>query len=610
MRGIDIACLVMLTFGSFCSAQSRYYGAVDLGSKGAKGALYSFVGEEDGPNPVRIFSETINTRLISSMEHQVLTPDGIADAADAVKKIVDEMKAEAATQSINVDVYYIVGSGEVSRASNKPDLIDAVKQATGIDMEFVDAAHEGYYGLISAIPQRRRSTSMYVDIGSGNSKLGCLVGGEDFSSYKNAGIPYGSVSGRNEALKRTPSDLNAGIASVMADVNTTYEHQSHDLPCLRDRREIYWTGGVAWAIATFTHPESEMKGWVSLTRHDLDAFIASLKDNTWNQKNPVFNFPQDTPLQKQNAVRAKAAKSRADVQNVFAREDLLSGLAIMQTILDSHAPPVKLYFVRSANFIFGYALAKYDEALLSSSEVPSSTGRAVAQLSPAQVQTLETAKILLRARSDQLKKFANPIDKTDSLRLRGSVKQVLMTCLEELDTTEARIHEESFAKKAGNPDEPVRLFFEDLRLNYRLSLIKLDVVHDMFPSQVHNPVKPVSFPLRESMEGASDSDSVLVQDGLNAIADNELAYAVAADSSRLGFDLRIYSVPEGATIEYKRRGDTFKTNPENTNSVINSLVLAIWIVHVSKDGYQDQEIEYDPFREREHRIDVVLKKRG
>ena len=352
------------------TAKTRYYGAVDLGSKGTKAALYSFVTEDEGRNPVVIYSKTINTKLVSSMKDGKFTKEGIDDAVDAVKQVVDGMKAEAAKQNINVDLFYVVGSSGVAKATNKDELVAGVKAATGIDMDFVDAAREGYYGLLSAVPLSRRPSSMYIDIGSGNGKLGCLVGDADLHNFKSAEIPYGSVSGRNEALKRNPKDLNAGIESVVQDVNDAYEKQSRDVPCLRNRQRIYWTGGAAWATATFMHPERELNGWVTITKHDLDTFIAELKDGTWNTKKPVFAFPKETSTDEQTikqdkareaAIRQKAMKERDDVQNVFVREDLLAGVSIMRAVLNSSNPSATIRFVRSGNFIYGYALEKFKE---------------------------------------------------------------------------------------------------------------------------------------------------------------------------------------------------------------------------------------------------------
>jgi len=351
------------------AGKTEYYGAVDLGSKGTKATLYSFEPEEDGDYPNPIFTKVINTKLVSSMVDGKFTKDGIADAADAVKQVVDAMKAEAAKQNLDVQVYYVVGSSGVAKGTNKQELIDAVKAATGINMDFVDAIQEGYYGLGSAIPLSYRPSSMYVDIGSGNSKLGCMVGDSDPRNFKGAEIPYGSVSGRNEALKRNPNDIVAGVDAWSTDITAAYEKQSRDIPCLRNRERVYWTGGAAWATATFTHPEKALSGWVMITKQDLDNFLAQLKANNWNQKPPAFHFSTEVPTDpkkaaakkaREAAIRKQALKDRADVQNVFVREDLLSGVSIMRAILNSSNPSAKIRFVRGGNYIYGYALEKFN----------------------------------------------------------------------------------------------------------------------------------------------------------------------------------------------------------------------------------------------------------
>ena len=113
---------ILLAIGSLAQAQStrsaaphkakaaelentHYYAAIDLGSKGTKAALYSFVTEEDGRDPVVIFSKTINTKLVSSMHDGQFTADGIADATNAVKNAIDAMKAEADNRNLKVDTY-------------------------------------------------------------------------------------------------------------------------------------------------------------------------------------------------------------------------------------------------------------------------------------------------------------------------------------------------------------------------------------------------------------------------------------------------------------------------------------------------------------------------
>jgi hypothetical protein len=338
-----------------------YYVAVDLGSKGTKATLYFFVSEEEGSKPVDISGKTVNTILVSSMKDGQFTDAGIADAASAVKTVIDAMKDEAKKRGIDVESYYVVGSSGVAKGKNKSDLVQAVKASAGIEMTFVDAPHEGYFGLISSVPPIRRPISMYVDIGSGNTKLGCMIGPSDFKNFKGAEIIYGSVSGRNEAFKRNPDDLNAGMDSVMTDVTHTYEAQSRDIPCLRNRDRIYWTGGAAWATATYAHPESALSGWVVITKRDLDSFLVNLKNGTWNQKKRTVALPNDMPIEKQNAIRARAAEDwNGDhgVMNTFVREDLLSGVSIMEAVLSSSNPSATIRFVRNGGFLYGYALGQ------------------------------------------------------------------------------------------------------------------------------------------------------------------------------------------------------------------------------------------------------------
>jgi exopolyphosphatase/pppGpp-phosphohydrolase len=384
MRQLSRISILVLAFASLSIAQTHqpaaalkktkptsktlYYGAVDLGSKGTKAALFSFVAEEEGRSPDVIFSKTINTKLVSSMKDGQFSKEGIKDAVDAVTQVTEAMKAEATRRNIDVDVYYVVGSSAVAKVPNKDELVAGVKDATGIDMDFIDVSKEGYYTVLSSIPLSRRPNSMLIDIGSGNTKLGCLVGDSDIKNFKSAEVPFGSVSGRNEAAKRNPKDINAGVEAVMADVSDAYEKQSRDIPCLRNRQRVYWSGGAAWATATFTHPEKALNGWVVITKDDLKNFLAQLKDGSWNQKKPIFHFPANKSDDKQQiaaqqareaAIRQQALKDRDDVQNVFVREDLLSGVSIMNAVLNSSNPSATIRFARSGNFIYGYTLEKF-----------------------------------------------------------------------------------------------------------------------------------------------------------------------------------------------------------------------------------------------------------
>jgi exopolyphosphatase/pppGpp-phosphohydrolase len=313
----------------------------------------------DGDEIELIFGQTINTRLVSSMKDKKFTDVGLQEATDAAKTLMDAMKAKAEEQKLVGVKYYIVGSSGVAAGENKDELATSVKAATGIDMDFIDPKREGFFGAESSIPTARLPISMYIDIGSGNTKLGCVVGASDLKNYKSDEIKFGSVSGRNEARKRNPDDVAAGIKDLMKDISATYMKDSEDIPCLRNRQRIYWTGGAAWATATFTHPERALMPRLYITRKDLDAFLAKLTDGTWNQGAPQINYLKSATPAQQKKIREKAEKERQDVMNIFVREDLLSGVSIMKTVLDASNPSAILVFARESGFIYGYAEEKF-----------------------------------------------------------------------------------------------------------------------------------------------------------------------------------------------------------------------------------------------------------
>ena len=333
-------------------SQAQNFGAIDLGSRGVKAYLYSFVHEGEGIDARTVYKNNINTKLVSGAQGGKLTTAGISEATQAVVKLLAEMKADAAKRNLPKVEYYIIGSSGVAQFPNHDELKQMVDHETGLSMTFVDASQEGYYGLLSAIPKVRRPASVSVDIGSGNTKIACLKNDKTETSE----IPFGSVTLRNAVLGKTAKDTEYTSA-----LNTILAQQVRPkvTGCSAERARIYWIGGAAWATATFTHPERALWGYVPLTRKDIDGFLKKLQDKTWNQGEPRFAFAPDvTPAQRSAATKAGTA-DRQKVMNVFSREDLLAGVSLMKTILEKHSTPATLYFVRNGNYVYGYALEQF-----------------------------------------------------------------------------------------------------------------------------------------------------------------------------------------------------------------------------------------------------------
>jgi TIR domain/Ppx/GppA phosphatase family len=337
--------------------QPKYCAGVDLGSKGVKGLLFSLTGE---PGSKKGFDKSINTTIIGSMKDGRLSEDAIKVATEAVQELINEMRARAQKENLPDVAYLVVGSSAVGKAKNRDSLVKSVKEATGIDMEFIDARREAYFGLLFAVPEKEQQDSVYLNIGSGNTKAGCLDGGSDLASFRTAEIEYGSVTGRIRGAEKNSANIMAGIQQVMReDVQRRYHDDSMNSPCLLHQGQIYWTGGAAWATATFMHPEMVSSPYVNITRHDLDAFLAELMDQTWDQRSLVFSFPGGTPLATQAEIRDKAELDRKHVVKDFVREDLVSGVSILKVVLENARPSATITFVREDSFLYGYAMEKY-----------------------------------------------------------------------------------------------------------------------------------------------------------------------------------------------------------------------------------------------------------
>jgi hypothetical protein len=350
--------------GAVSNGPVRYYAGIDLGAKGTKPDFFSLNSSKklDG-----LKLDTIETKLVSSMRDGEFSDSGIREATNAVSRLLGQMQAFAEKNQMPVE-YFVVGSSGLAKAKNKDALATSVKAATGIDMDFIDAKKEGYFGLLSTvpnIPKNKLDVASYVDIGSGNTKFGCLVGeGLDFANYRGGDVDFGSVSARTKGTEANPKEIKAGIDQVMHDqVTPAYSQESMDAPCLRNGELIYWTGGAAWATATFIHPEKALDSTVKIARADLDSFLSILRDGSWNQKQFQYSFPRDMPAATQQKIRDAAEKARKKItMETFTGEDMYAGVSIMKTILGSSNTSAVVTFVRDGGkFLHGFAAEKYHD---------------------------------------------------------------------------------------------------------------------------------------------------------------------------------------------------------------------------------------------------------
>lgn len=226
-------------------------------------------------------------------------------------------------------------------------------------------------------------------------------------------------------------------------------------------------------------------------------------------------------------------------------------------------------------------------------------------INPSQIQLFRREATRLQLRLQTLKtsiaesvRHSSPITKSI---LSDNIKHEI----ELLDNTESQFHD---LGEQQTQSKTAQVFFDDLRTSYKTVL---DALGESGSAHAAPPTA-LNVAWNSKFIGYGDAhggdNSLAAMAVFRVLEQNERAYELVADTGSLTFDLEVQSSPEGANVSYRRRGDPYHDNPKPTDSVIQALPYAIWIVRFQKPGYRDEEVEHDPFREPNHVLMVQLTK--
>ena len=330
-------------------AQSRIYCGVEVGSKGVKARIFEF-GVKDSESSLRVsFSKDINTTIIASMKDGELGAAAIAETADAVAAVIKEMRGLSEGCKA-----FAVGSSGVALAKNTASLAEAVAQRIDIGaMDFITAEQEAEFGFISSIPKKDWPQAVLVDIGSSNTKIGYRGEGR----FRAADLPYGSVSLTKKAADGGADFSRALGSTVDSTVRPALRDISSRLPGVMNRKKVFWIGGAGWSLATFMRPDQGARDFVRLERSDVRRFLGALNDRSWANYRPSAKASAKA--------RAVFEKDSARVVEVFSRDNLLAGVSLFDAFLNDRGVDGPIYFVRSGQWIMGYAAAKFADEIWS-----------------------------------------------------------------------------------------------------------------------------------------------------------------------------------------------------------------------------------------------------
>jgi tetratricopeptide (TPR) repeat protein len=325
------------------------YGGVEIGSKGVKAQAYRIGLKGDEFYDLQeVFRESINTTIIAGVkETGAFSKDGIEETAQAVKTLIEKLKEKG----VPGDNIFVVASSAISSVKNRDELAKRVEELTGYKLEFLTVKDEVLFGIAGAVPPKYFYNSVFVDVGSGNTKIGYLekVGGS--INVRSFEIPYGTVSLTERASKG--KDFRTELVEVLSkEVEPVLKREAQKNPAYLNRQNVFLVGGIVWAITTLQKPGQVEEAYVKLSSSDIRNFTLAVRQNPDRVLNPDLSKLKPE-------LRDKAKKQIEKVKDVFSMDNLYAG----GTLLDSIGKTLNfekrsLIFPRYGNWLVGYVVLR------------------------------------------------------------------------------------------------------------------------------------------------------------------------------------------------------------------------------------------------------------
>lgn len=307
---------------------NNLFGVIEVGSKGIKAqAIHELevVNKEGFKYKAR--DESIPT--------QDTSPADAAAQEATVQGVTTTMKDLQERFQIPCEQILIYGSsGLAAKAKHQAALTQAVEAATGRQMKFISVADEAKFVFDGVVPAHRRQQVITVDIGSGNTK-GAFLNGKEYQTY---GIPVGTADfSKKVDEKRGDQSFIVEAEKQKKELIVPQIRQTTRLtPALANASRIYLAGGIAWALATLTHPcdqdqtidtkEERVASFTRLRAEDINTFYINATRNAKTLFQP--NLSACPPEQRQRAEKDIASMQK----KTFSGNDLIAGAEILRAL--------------------------------------------------------------------------------------------------------------------------------------------------------------------------------------------------------------------------------------------------------------------------------------
>ncbi|MBT32062.1 MAG: hypothetical protein CMO01_20575 [Thalassobius sp.] len=334
----------------------KLYAGIEIGAKGVKLSVVGIRLGIDGHYLYDIKEDTsINPNIIS------LSDKAIQEAVDAVNEFYSHIKKE---YKIPEDKVFIVASSGVMTETKKKGKLEEVKKKIndGVkgyskEINFITPEEEAFYAIKGSTLPRYRAISTTIDIGSGNTKGGFLVG-KKLDQLSPLTFEFGTGTFAQK-IAENKIEMLQGYDSVARYLAKEYVYQDvkkelAENAGFRTRRIVHLAGGAPWAVVTLMYPEKVEEMFVQVSPADIRKFRINVMKEHELVTAPNLNYITDENIRK---------KAQAEIDRLnksFSREEMIAGSIILDALvyqLNSDVPK-KFYYARLGyiGWITGYIM--------------------------------------------------------------------------------------------------------------------------------------------------------------------------------------------------------------------------------------------------------------
>jgi hypothetical protein len=323
--GLLLNCLNVVSIAQAGGAQAapqaapaqpgEVYAGIEITTEWVRAIALRVSRNEEEAGLKLISSENIRLALARAGDGQI-TPQSAKEAAQTVLKLLTRLRQQAPPERV-----FLIGSSGLG-ASRPEALVKAISEVTGKTITFLDVETEiqmNVAGVISRVSKvgdtqiDNRNSSVLIEINGDLTRGGYQLlryppEGADAApryDFVTMSVPHGGADDESfrQALRR--------------------ERESK--PGMVNRKRVYLTGNVPWAMATLLYPEDQQP-FIPLTTEVLEFFNGKVTRSPQEVLNPNLVYIRDRDL------RQKAESELRAVKNAFTPQQLAAGVAAVRAV--------------------------------------------------------------------------------------------------------------------------------------------------------------------------------------------------------------------------------------------------------------------------------------